>query len=71
MALRDITPTSTPQSITSVVGGWTDTEDPPNLQVQRPDGSIAPHTLHSAPGFDNVTGLGVPKGEEFLEAMSE
>ena len=69
-AFRDITPTQSPQSIASVVGGWTDTEDPPNLQVMRPDGTIVPHTLHSAPGFDNVTGLGVPKGETFLEVIS-
>ena len=59
-AFRDITPTQTPQSIAGVVGGWTDTEDPPNLQVMRPDGTIVPHTLHSAVGFDDVTGLGVP-----------
>ena len=69
VAFLDIKPTREPQSVGSVVGGWTDTEDPPNLQVQRPDGTTVPHTLHSAPGFDNVTGLGVPKGEEFLEAI--
>jgi len=68
-AFRDIAPTPTPQSITHP-GVWTDTEDPPNLMVQRDDGSIHPHTLHSAPGFDNVTGLGVPNGEQFLEAVS-
>jgi hypothetical protein len=68
-AFRDIAPTPTPQSITHP-GVWTDTEDPPNLMVQRNDGSIHPHTLHSAPGFDNVTGLGVPNGEQFLEAVS-
>jgi subtilase family serine protease len=68
-AFRDIAPTPTPQSITHP-GVWTDTEDPPNLMVQRPDGTIVPHTLHSAPGFDNVTGLGVPNGEAFLEAVS-
>jgi hypothetical protein len=44
---------------------------PRNLQVQRPDGTTGPHTLHSAPGFDNVTGLGVPNGEEFLKAVGE
>jgi hypothetical protein len=69
-AFRDIVPTKTPQAIAQP-GVWLDTEDPPNLQGQRPDGTTAPHTLHSAPGFDNVTGLGVPKGEEFLEALSE
>jgi hypothetical protein len=68
-AFRDIAPTPTPQSITHP-GVWTDTEDPPNLNVQRPDGSIVPHTLHSAPGFDNVTGLGVPAGEQFLQAVA-
>jgi hypothetical protein len=39
--------------------------------VQRNDGSIHPHTLHSAPGFDNVTGLGVPNGEQFLQAVAQ
>jgi subtilase family serine protease len=67
-AFRDIVPTPTPQAIANF-GMWTDTEDPPDLQVQRPDGSIVPHTLHSAPGFDNVTGLGVPAGEQFLQAI--
>jgi hypothetical protein len=52
-------------------GPWLVTEDPPNLQVQHPDGTIAPHTLHSPPGFDNVTGLGVPKGDDFLKAVGE
>ena len=69
-AFRDITPTKTPQSVAHP-GVWQDTEDPADLQVQRPDGTIAPHTLHSAPGFDNVTGLGVPDGEEFLKAVGE
>ena len=69
-AFRDIAPTPTPQSITHP-GVWTDTEDPPNLMVQRNDGSIHPHTLHSAPGFDNVTGLGVPNGEQFLQAVAQ
>ena len=68
-AFRDIVPTATPQSITHP-GVWTDTEDPPNLQVQRADGTIVPHTLHSAPGFDDVTGLGVPAGEAFLQSVS-
>ena len=68
-AFRDIVPTPTPQSITHP-GVWTDTEDPPNLKVQRADGTIVPHTLHSAPGYDNVTGLGVPNGEQFLKAVS-
>ena len=67
-AFRDIVPTRTPQAIVSP-GAWTDTEDPANLMVLRPDGTIVPHTLHTAPGFDNVTGLGVPRGEEFLEAI--
>jgi subtilase family serine protease len=70
MAFRDIVPTSTPQSIAEP-GAFQDTEDPPNLMVQRPDGSIHPHTLHSAPGFDNVTGLGVPAGEQFLQAVAQ
>jgi subtilase family serine protease len=69
-AFNDIVPTPTPQSIVSP-GAWQDTEDPPGLQVLRPDGTIVPHTLHTAPGFDNVTGLGVPAGERFLEAVSE
>ena len=81
-ALIDITPTKAPQSITEdcltgipegnacPFGQWLDTEDPANLLVQRPDGSIVPHTLHSAPGFDNVTGLGVPNGENFLNAVA-
>ena len=68
-AFRDIVPTATPQSVAGP-GFWEDTEDPPGLMVQRPDGTLAPSTLHSAPGFDNVTGLGVPKGEAFLEAVS-
>jgi len=69
-AFRDIIPTPTPQAIDHP-GVWLDTEDPPNLQVLRPDGRIVPHTLHSAPGFDNVTGLGVPAGEQFLQAVSQ
>jgi subtilase family serine protease len=69
LAFRDIVPTPTPQAIDSP-GLWTATEDPPNLQVLRDDGTLVPHTLHSAPGFDNVTGLGVPNGEAFLEAIS-
>jgi len=68
-AFRDIAPTPTPQSITHP-GVWTDTEDPPNLKVQRADDTIVPHTLHSAPGYDNVTGLGVPAGDAFLRAVS-
>ncbi len=48
-----------------------DTADPAGLQVLRPGGTIAPHTLHSAPGFDNDTGLGVPAGKQFLQAASE
>jgi len=79
-ALRDIVPTQSPQSFTpdcavriaecASYGQFMDTEDPAGLQVLRPDGTNVPHTLHSAPGFDNVTGLGVPKGEAFLEAVS-
>jgi subtilase family serine protease len=68
-AFHDIVPTPTPQDITHPAV-WLDTEDPPGLMVQRPDGSIHPHTLHSAPGFDNVTGLGVPAGEAFLAAVA-
>jgi subtilase family serine protease len=68
-AFRDITPTKSPQSVASI-GAWQDTENPAGLQVLLPDGTTVPHTLHSAPGFDNVTGLGVPKGQEFLEAVS-
>jgi hypothetical protein len=26
-------------------------------------------TIHTAPGFDDVTGLGVPDGEAFLSAL--
>jgi subtilase family serine protease len=80
-AFRDITPTLVPQSFSpncavrilecSLVGQFMDTEDPAGIQVLRPDGTIVPHTLHSAPGFDNVTGLGVPEGEEFLKAVGE
>lgn len=66
---RDIVPTPTPQAI-AYPGYWTDTEDPSNLTVQRPDGTIVPHTLHSAPGFDDVTGRGVPAGEAFLRSVS-
>jgi subtilase family serine protease len=69
VAFRDIVPTSTPQAVSST-GLFTDTEDPPNLQVLLDDGTLVPHTLHSAPGFDNVTGLGVPNGEAFLKAIS-
>jgi subtilase family serine protease len=68
-AFRDIAPTKVPRSIAHA-GVWQDTEDPAGLLVQRADGTIVPHTLHSAVGFDNVTGLGVPKGEAFLEAVS-
>jgi subtilase family serine protease len=68
-AFHDTVPPSTPQSVTHP-GVWTDTEDPPNLKVQRADGTIVPHSLHSALGFDNVTGLGVPAGEAFLQAIS-
>jgi len=85
-ALRDIEPTRIPESVTDVGSFWLDTEDPSGLPVQvgiclnmppnscvidvTTGGPLAPHTLHSAPGFDNVTGLGVPKGEAFLEAVS-
>jgi len=69
-AFRDIVPTPTPQAITHP-SLWQDTEDPAGLKVLRPDGTIAPHTLHSAPGFDNVTGLGVPNGEAFLKPVSQ
>jgi hypothetical protein len=69
-AINDIVPTPTPESVV-FPGAWTDTEDPPGLKLLRPDGTIVPHTLHSAPGFDNVTGLGVPAGEPFLQAVAQ
>jgi subtilase family serine protease len=65
----DIAPTPSPQSITHATL-WTDALDPAVLLVQRPDGTLATHELHSAPGFDNVTGLGVPNGQAFLKAIS-
>jgi subtilase family serine protease len=55
-AFRDITPTATPQAV-ALPGGIMVTLGYPGL------------TINAAPGYDNVTGLGAPDGENFLRAL--
>jgi subtilase family serine protease len=55
-ALRDIQPGASPEAV-AVPGGVVTTFEYPNLAI------------HTAVGYDNETGLGVPDGESFLSAM--
>ena len=55
-AFRDIAPTAQPQAV-ALPGGVVATFDFPNQSIK------------TAVGWDNVTGLGVPDGENFLKAV--
>lgn len=55
-ALRDIVAPSTPQAV-ALPGGIAVNFDYPE------------QSIHTASGWDAVTGLGVPKGEQFLDAL--
>jgi subtilase family serine protease len=82
-AFRDIVPPEPPIAVNDPaipafsIPSTTVTLDPANLQVAvgvLPDGItliLVPHTLHSAVGFDDETGLGAPAGERFLDLGKE
>ena len=56
-AFRDIVPGTSLQAVAVPGGGVVTTFDYPDL------------TIHTAVGYDNVTGLGVPAGQAFLNAI--